>query len=100
VVHWGGRKRQNATWKAWQKKKPLVLNVHFTLFEDSATRDAVPRLRPLSGRQVSQQGHADQPQKYPRQSHVPTSRGGTHAPWPLFFWTSLCYEIPHMMGFF
>ena len=28
VVHWGGRKRQNATWKAWQKKKPLVLNVH------------------------------------------------------------------------
>ena len=25
-------------------------NVHFTLFEDSATGDAVPRLRPQSGR--------------------------------------------------
>ena len=50
VVHWGGRKRQNATWQALQKKNPLVLNVHFTLFEDSATGDAVPRLRPQPGR--------------------------------------------------
>ena len=50
MVHWGGRKRQNATWKAWQKKNPLVLNVHFTLFEDSATGDAVPRLRAQLGR--------------------------------------------------
>ena len=37
MVHWGGRKRQNATWHALAKKTPLVLNVHFTLFEDSAT---------------------------------------------------------------
>ncbi len=37
MVHWGGRKRQNATWQALEKKKPLVLNVHFALFEDSAT---------------------------------------------------------------
>ena len=50
VVHWGGRKRQNATWKASQKKKPLVLNVLFTLFQDIATGDAVPWLRPQSGR--------------------------------------------------
>ena len=50
MVHWGGRKRQNATWKALQKKNPLVLNVPFILFEDSATGDAVPRLRALLGR--------------------------------------------------
>ena len=50
VVHWGARKRQNTTWQAWQKKNPLVLNVHFTLFEDSATGDAVSRLRAQPGR--------------------------------------------------
>ena len=33
-----------------RKKNPLVLNVHFILFEDSATGDAVPRLRAQSGR--------------------------------------------------
>ena len=50
MVHWGGRKRQNATWHALEKKNPLVWNVHFALFEDSATGDAVPRLRPILGR--------------------------------------------------
>ena len=38
------------TWHALEKKGSLVLNVHFALFEDSATRDAVPRLRPMLGR--------------------------------------------------
>ena len=37
MFHWGGKKRQNDTWKASQEKKPLVLNMHFNLFEDSAT---------------------------------------------------------------
>ena len=42
--------RHFAAWKARQKKNPLVLNVHFTLFEDSATGDAVSRLRAQPGR--------------------------------------------------
>ena len=71
VVHWGARKRQNATWQAWQKKSPLVLNVHFTLFEDSATGDALARLRAQPGRYVSRQGHTDQPQQSPRKLSMP-----------------------------
>ena len=31
------------------RKKTLVLSVHFALFEDSATGDAVPRLRQVLG---------------------------------------------------